>query len=485
MKRCQSRSSPSRSGPKDRRNALKTRSPAGSWEHRPAVGVGIGDAQQVDEGQELLGTLGAQVIDQGPGLGIEIALVTAAEAGVADQPLQSDRRLDLPPVGKPQVVGAADARPAATADHLELRRKPLVHPVGKRVVTRHRARCRPPVGGSSRGPPCPGRSPASRDPAARSGRRPPVPVGRSIAWPSARPTPRAGSSASLIRSRPRTGMRSIASASRRSSVPSCGQGIAGRALLLAAPRVISHHGVPRRVKIAARRGECVGILLVEERQVVLPIGEPRRHQAMVAGPATRCPGRRTGGGIPSAPAPGARPARRLRPPNAGGAGSRAARAPPWSRSPAPRGTPAMSGSSHGRSSRSSRATIRAVGPCFGSIAWSSRSSSATSIVSPFSMAHHTAAYRAANTPVRASRRRASHSVSGQNPGTRLTMSSRNSSTFPSGIARTTRFPSTVAGSCASPPFENKSDRLGSRARPARFQGTPSGRSVPGTTLSSE
>ena len=35
--------------------------------------------------------LGAEEIDQGPGLGVEVALVAAAKAGVADQALQAER----------------------------------------------------------------------------------------------------------------------------------------------------------------------------------------------------------------------------------------------------------------------------------------------------------------------------------------------------------------------------------------------------------
>ena len=137
MNRCQSRSSPSRSGPKARRKALKTRSPRGPWSIAPPSDSASGLRSRSMKARNCSGTLGAQEIDQGPGLGIEIALVTPAEAGVADQPLQSDRRLDPPPVGQPQVVGTADARPSAAADHLELRRQSLVHPVGERVVTRH------------------------------------------------------------------------------------------------------------------------------------------------------------------------------------------------------------------------------------------------------------------------------------------------------------------------------------------------------------
>ena len=39
--------------------------------------------------------LGAEEIDQGPGLGIQVALVAAAKAGVADQALQTERALQL------------------------------------------------------------------------------------------------------------------------------------------------------------------------------------------------------------------------------------------------------------------------------------------------------------------------------------------------------------------------------------------------------
>src|SRR4051794_12674749 len=54
--------------------------------------VGPGSTQQVDKGEKLVGVLGAEVVDQGPGLGVEVALVAVAEAGVADETLQPRRR---------------------------------------------------------------------------------------------------------------------------------------------------------------------------------------------------------------------------------------------------------------------------------------------------------------------------------------------------------------------------------------------------------
>ena len=146
---------------------------------------------------------------------------------------------------------------------------------------------------------------------------------------------------------------------------------------------------------------AVGILLVKERQVLVPIGEPRRYQPMARDPQLdplgreqeveprehslqhRNPFARFGFRM-LVQQDHVRPARHL------------------GLDPQRLAEGGQFRISHGRSSRSSRATIRAVGPCFGSIAWSSRSSAATSIVSPFSMAHHTAAYRAANPPGRAS-----------------------------------------------------------------------------------
>ena len=53
MKRCQSCSRTSRSGPKARWNALKTRSARAPLGAGPSVGLGVRIAQQVDERQEL------------------------------------------------------------------------------------------------------------------------------------------------------------------------------------------------------------------------------------------------------------------------------------------------------------------------------------------------------------------------------------------------------------------------------------------------
>ena len=141
MNRCQSRSRASRSSPKARRKAARVRSPRGSGPAAaaaspPSSGSAHGVAQQVQERQELLGVPGPQVIHQGPGLGVQVAVVAAAEARVPHQPLQPRGRLHAPPVGQPEIVGPADPRPSSAADQLELRRQSLVQPVGKRVVPR-------------------------------------------------------------------------------------------------------------------------------------------------------------------------------------------------------------------------------------------------------------------------------------------------------------------------------------------------------------
>ena len=52
-------------------------------------------AQEVEERQELPRMLRAQVIDQGPGLGVQVALIPAAEAGVSDQTLQRESDLEF------------------------------------------------------------------------------------------------------------------------------------------------------------------------------------------------------------------------------------------------------------------------------------------------------------------------------------------------------------------------------------------------------
>ena len=93
MKARQSRSSASRSVPKARWKARKTRSPRAVG----AIGLAaiVRAAQEVEECQELARVPGAQVIDQGPGLRIEVALIAAAEAGVSDQALEANRVLNL------------------------------------------------------------------------------------------------------------------------------------------------------------------------------------------------------------------------------------------------------------------------------------------------------------------------------------------------------------------------------------------------------
>ena len=81
------------------------------------------------------------------------------------------------------------------------------------------------------------------------------------------------------------------------------------------------------------------------------------------------------------------------------------------------------------------------------------------------MAHHAAANRASNPAERACSRRVVHSVSGQNPGTISRMSSRASSTLPSGMVRITRAPLIVGRKLGLASFA-KVHQLGSAILPA-------------------
>ena len=58
------------------------------------------------------------------------------KARIADQAIHAKRALQPPPVGQPQIVRAADTRPAAATDHLELRGKSFMEPDRKRIVPR-------------------------------------------------------------------------------------------------------------------------------------------------------------------------------------------------------------------------------------------------------------------------------------------------------------------------------------------------------------
>ncbi len=58
-----------------------------------------GTAQQVDEGEELLRVLGAEEIDKGPGLGVQVTVVAVTKTGVSDQALEPEWALEAPPVG--------------------------------------------------------------------------------------------------------------------------------------------------------------------------------------------------------------------------------------------------------------------------------------------------------------------------------------------------------------------------------------------------
>ena len=111
-----------------------------------------------------LRTLGAKIIDQRPGLRIQVALIAAAKAGVTHQAFQSRWALHPPEVREPQVVRAADARPSPASDHLELRRQPFVQPVGKGIVTRQEAAVSRELMDHLVGRRYPGRSPADRAP---------------------------------------------------------------------------------------------------------------------------------------------------------------------------------------------------------------------------------------------------------------------------------------------------------------------------------
>ena len=63
----------------------------------PAL-AGIRAAQQVEERQKLSRMPGAQVVNQGPGLRVKVALIATAESGVSDQALQRNRVLNSPPI---------------------------------------------------------------------------------------------------------------------------------------------------------------------------------------------------------------------------------------------------------------------------------------------------------------------------------------------------------------------------------------------------
>ena len=86
--------------------------------------------------------LSSEEIHKRPGLSIQVAVVAATKARVANQALEPKWALDTPPVGKSQVVGTADSRPPAAADHLELRGKPFLQPDRKQIVPRYQAAVR-------------------------------------------------------------------------------------------------------------------------------------------------------------------------------------------------------------------------------------------------------------------------------------------------------------------------------------------------------
>src|SRR4051812_49292756 len=59
---------------------------------------GVRTSEEIEESQVTVGTLQPQVIDEAPGLGVRIALVSSSKAVVAEQGFQNRRGLDLPPV---------------------------------------------------------------------------------------------------------------------------------------------------------------------------------------------------------------------------------------------------------------------------------------------------------------------------------------------------------------------------------------------------
>src|SRR5262249_48336842 len=94
-------------------------------------------AQQVEKLKEFTRMTGAQVIDQRPGLGVQVALITTTKSGVSHQPLQPQRLFNSSQAGKPQVMRAADPRPPTATNHFELSCHTFMQPVRERVVAWH------------------------------------------------------------------------------------------------------------------------------------------------------------------------------------------------------------------------------------------------------------------------------------------------------------------------------------------------------------
>jgi hypothetical protein len=85
-------------------------------------------AQVVEEGDEFSGMIHAEEVNERPGLRIAGRVVTSAESLVADQGGKAGRRLERSPGWETVVVGAADSRPSAAANDLELHRETFVQP---------------------------------------------------------------------------------------------------------------------------------------------------------------------------------------------------------------------------------------------------------------------------------------------------------------------------------------------------------------------
>lgn len=103
---------------------------------------GIGGSEQVEEGCELLGPGLSQKIDERPRFRVEVAAVSVSEATVADQGVERSRKGQRSPVGKPQVVGSSEPRPAAAANHFEIARRVLRAARAEKRLDRRRAHSR-------------------------------------------------------------------------------------------------------------------------------------------------------------------------------------------------------------------------------------------------------------------------------------------------------------------------------------------------------
>jgi hypothetical protein len=85
----------------------------------------------VEEGEEGVGAVFAEEVDEGPGLGVGVGVVAVFEALVTKEGVEGGRSGEFSPLGESAVVESADASPAAAADDLELGGEALVKPDGE------------------------------------------------------------------------------------------------------------------------------------------------------------------------------------------------------------------------------------------------------------------------------------------------------------------------------------------------------------------